>query len=414
MKEVNLLNSKPRGSAKKSPKKIIVRPPLSQLSPSLPSSANSSNNNNNNNSILQSNADKSQQNFQDFIKLAKDSIDNIDLIFVDPSKLEGPDADLFSGKVLYYSFQADYIIVDDLPRLDELKPTGQDKDAKPKFGIYRKITSNKDIAEMQKNLSDHDLDFVILELDDWKIIPLENVIASLQSTNVEIFAIAGSSKEVETLFNILELGVDGVLISLTSSTDISLINNMLERSSIQIKVAQIDEIIDVGMGERVCIDTVSMLNYGEGMLVGNRSNFLFLVHNESIGSSFTSPRPFRVNAGAVHCYTLVPEGNTKYLSELESGSQVLIADTQGTVRTVVVGRSKIESRPLRLFKASVNAKEFGSIIVQNAETIRFLDAKGELISVTHAKPGDKIMVYSIEPTGRHFGMKVSDEYILEK
>lgn len=414
MKEVNLLNSKPRGSAKKSPKKIIVRPPLSQLSPSLPSSANSSNNNNNNNSILQSNADKSQQNFQDFIKLAKDSIDNIDLIFVDPSKLEGPDADLFSGKVLYYSFQADYIIVDDLPRLDELKPTGQDKDAKPKFGIYRKITSNKDIAEMQKNLSDHELDFVILDLDDWKIIPLENVIASLQSTNVEIFAIAGSSKEVETLFNILELGVDGVLISLTSSTDISLINNMLERSSIQIKVAQIDEIIDVGMGERVCIDTVSMLNYGEGMLVGNRSNFLFLVHNESIGSSFTSPRPFRVNAGAVHCYTLVPEGNTKYLSELESGSQVLIADTQGTIRTVVVGRSKIESRPLRLFKASVNTKEFGSIIVQNAETIRFLDAKGELISVTHAKPGDKIMVYSIEPTGRHFGMKVSDEYILEK
>lgn len=414
MKEVNLLNSKPRGSAKKNPKKIIVRPPLSQLSPSLPSSANSSNNNNNNNSILQSNADKSQQNFQDFIKLAKDSIDNIDLIFVDPSKLEGPDADSFSGKVLSYSLQADYIIVDDLPRLDELKPTGQDKDAKPKFGIYRKITSNEDIAEMQKNLSDHELDFVILELDDWKIIPLENVIASLQSTNVEIFAMAGSSKEVETLFNILELGVDGVLISLTSSTDISQINNMLEHSSIQIKVAQIDEIIDVGMGERVCIDTVSMLNYGEGMLVGNKSNFLFLVHNESIGSSFTSPRPFRVNAGAVHCYTLVSEGNTKYLSELESGSQVLIADTQGTIRTVVVGRSKIESRPLRLFKASVNTKEFGSIIVQNAETIRFLDAKGELISVTHAKPGDKIMVYSIEPTGRHFGMKVSDEYILEK
>jgi 3-dehydroquinate synthase II len=309
--------------------------------------------------------------------------------------------------------QADYIIVDDLSRFDKIKK--DQKNRKPKFGIYKRIKSNNDIAEMQQHLLEiNELSFVILELDDWRIIPLENVIASLQATDVEIFAIAASTKEVETLFNVLELGVDGVLISPTSSADISQVNNMIVGSNLQMKEAKIDEIVDVGMGERVCIDTVSMLNYGEGMLVGNRSNFLFLVHNESIGSSFTSPRPFRVNAGAVHCYTLVPKGNTKYLSELESGSHVLIADVKGGIRTVVVGRSKIESRPLRLFKASISDQEFGSIIVQNAETIRFLDAKGDLLPVTHAKPGDKIMVYSIEPTGRHFGMQVSDEFILEK
>lgn len=394
MKEVVNLNLKP-GLAKKSPKKIIVRP------------------HSYNNLDIQATADTSQDNLQDFIKLAKDSIDKIDLILVDPNKLEGADIDVFSGKILFNSLQADYIIVDDLSHLEQIKRDQNER--KPKYGIYNRIKSNKDIAEMQQNLKDNsDLSFVILELDDWRIIPLENVIASLQATNVEIFAIATSTKEVETLFNILELGVDGVLISPISSGDITQINNMIATSSLSIKVAEIDEIVDVGMGERVCIDTVSMLNYGEGMLVGNRSNFLFLVHNESIGSSFTSPRPFRVNAGAVHCYTLVPEGNTKYLSELESGSQVLIADTKGDIRTVVVGRSKIESRPLRLFKASINDKEFGSIIVQNAETIRFLDSKGGLIPVTHAKPGDKIMVYSIEPTGRHFGMQVSDEYILEK
>lgn len=394
MKEAVNLNLKP-GSVKKNPKKIIVRPYS------------------HNYSDIQPTADASQQNLQDFIKLAKDSIDKIDLIFVDPNKLEGSDIEVFSGKILFNSLQADYIIIDDLSHLEQIKR--EQKDRKPKFGIYNRIKSNKDIAEMQQNLKDNsDLSFVILELDDWRIIPLENVIASLQATNVEIFAIATSTKEVETLFNILELGVDGVLISPTSSGDITQVNNMIASSSLPIKVAEIDEIVDVGMGERVCIDTVSMLDYGEGMLVGNRSNFLFLVHNESIGSSFTSPRPFRVNAGAVHCYTLVPEGNTKYLSELESGSQVLISNTKGEIRTVVVGRSKIESRPLRLFKASINDKEFGSIIVQNAETIRFLDVKGGLIPVTHAKPGDKIMVYSIEPTGRHFGMQVSDEYILEK
>jgi 3-dehydroquinate synthase II len=173
------------------------------------------------------------------------------------------------------------------------------------------------------------------------------------------------------------------------------------------------EIKDVGVGERVCIDTVSMLSEGEGMLVGNKSNFLFLVHNESIGSSFTSPRPFRVNAGAVHCYTITPDGTTKYLSELESGSQVLIVNIKGLTRTVSVGRSKIETRPLKLFKA-IYKSEVGSIIVQNAETIRFLDKDGKILPVTHVKIGDEILVYSRNPAGRHFGMEVSDEYIIEK
>lgn len=392
MKEVNLKTKS--GPTNKSPKKIIVRP-YSDI-----------------NSDLQSSQGISQQGIREFINMVKDAINKIDLIYIDPDKLEASDFEYFSGKIIFNSIRADYVIVDDLATLDSIKH-GQ-KNQESRFGIYRSIKSNKDIAEMQRDIVEYDLSFVIIDFDDWKIIPLENIIASLQASKVEIFAIATSTKEVETLFNILELGVDGVLISPLSGNDISKVNKMITSSTLQIKVAQIVEIVDVGMGERVCIDTVSMLDYGEGMLVGNRSNFLFLVHNESIGSSFTSPRPFRVNAGAVHCYTLVPDGNTKYLSELESGSQVLIVDSQGNSRSVIVGRSKIESRPLRLFKASISEKEFGSIIVQNAETIRFLDEKGNLIPVTHAKPGDQILVYSIEPTGRHFGMQVSDEYILEK
>ena len=58
---------------------------------------------------------------------------------------------------------------------------------------------------------------------------------------------------------------------------------------------------------------------------------MFLVHNESVGSSFTSPRPFRVNAGAVHCYTLSPDGNTKYLSELETGKKYTL-NSKGKAR----------------------------------------------------------------------------------
>ena len=81
--------------------------------------------------------------------------------------------------------------------------------------------------------------------------------------------------------------------------------------------------------------------------------FLFLVHNESVGSSFTSPRPFRVNAGAVHCYTLSPDGTTNYLSEVETGSEVLILNSKGKARRATVGRSKIERRPMLMIKAKL-------------------------------------------------------------
>ena len=351
--------------------------------------------------------------FVEFASLITRIKDKIDLIYIDPSEeLDGLDQNSTKIKTIFNSKDADYMIVESEQQLDQIN--SKNLTTGTKTGVYKKVTSNQDIDEMKRLIDKFHLSFVIIDLDDWRIIPLENVIASLQNTGTEIFAVAKSIEEVETLFTVLELGVDGVLMSTNSEEEIVRARNIIKKSSFQIKIAEIKEVQEVGMGERVCIDTVSMLAEGEGMLVGNKSNFLFLIHNESIGSSFTSPRPFRVNAGAVHCYTITPDGTTKYLSELESGSQVLIVNTKGEARMVGVGRAKIESRPLRLFRAAINDDEMGTIIVQNAETIRFLNESGQILPVTHAKRGDKILVYSIPSVGRHFGMEVSNEYILEK
>ena len=351
--------------------------------------------------------------FVEFASLIKRVKDEIDLIYIDPSeKLDGLYQNSTKIKTIFNSKDADYMIVGSQKQLEQINSKNLTTGAK--IGVYKKVTSNRDIDILKGLIDKFHLSFVIIDLDDWRIIPLENVIASLQNTGTEIFAVAKSIDEVETLFTVLELGVDGVLMSTNSEEVIVRARNIIKKSSFQIKIAEIKEVKEVGMGERVCIDTVSMLAEGEGLLVGNKSNFLFLIHNESIGSSFTSPRPFRVNAGAVHCYTIAPDGTTKYLSELESGSQVLIVNTKGEARIVGVGRSKIESRPLRLFRAAINDDEMGTIIVQNAETIRFLNESGQILPVTHAKRGDKILVYSVPSVGRHFGMEVSNEYILEK
>lgn len=279
-------------------------------------------------------------------------------------------------------------------------------------GRRYRILSNNDIQEMLEDAA-AGLDFVIVDVDDWKIIPLENTIAKLHDVDTRILATASTATEARKMFSILDIGVDGVILETSSIDEVAEAATLLDTSDFEMVPAKVTAVREVGDGERVCVDTASMLNLGEGLLVGNRSNFMFLVHNESVGSSFTSPRPFRVNAGAVHCYTISPDGTTKYLSEMESGSEVMVVDGSGKSRRATVGRSKIERRPM-LFVAASTSTESGGIIAQNAETIRFVRPNGDLVSVTHLAEGDEVMVHATPATGRHFGMKVDDEYILEK
>lgn len=56
----------------------------------------------------------------------------------------------------------------------------------------------------------------------------------------------------------------------------------------------------------------------------------------------------------MHAYVGVPGGKTRYLSELEAGKEVLIVDQNGMQRTAIVGRVKIETRPLILVEAKVH------------------------------------------------------------
>lgn len=142
------------------------------------------------------------------------------------------------------------------------------------------------------------------------------------------------------------------------------------------------------------------------MLVGNSSSALFLVHGETLESGYVAARPFRVNAGAVHAYILLPDGATKYLSELRAGDEVLIVDRDGRSRSAIVGRVKVERRPLLLIEAEAQGHRF-TTIVQNAETIRFVTPEGSALSVAQLRPGDELMI-RLEEGGRHFGMRIRE------
>ena len=147
------------------------------------------------------------------------------------------------------------------------------------------------------------------------------------------------------------------------------------------------------------------------MLVGNSSQALFLIHAESVENPFVNTRPFRVNAGPVHAYIRLPEGKTKYLSEVRTGDEVLVVNFEGKSYSAVVGRAKVERRPLALVEAEEKGQTF-STILQNAETIRLTQANGKAVSLVDLKVGSEVLVYR-ETMGRHFGVQV-DETITER
>ncbi|MEN6374664.1 MAG: 3-dehydroquinate synthase II [Smithella sp.] len=274
----------------------------------------------------------------------------------------------------------------------------------------------KDVLEITiKNKQDEDRvsaltkETAIVESEDWTIIPLENIIA--QGAKV-VFPVT-SKEEAGVALTILEKGVWGVLIRTDSPAVVKDITSFAKGIGSQLDILEftIKDVQKVSMGDRVCIDTITDMKQGEGMLIGNYSNAFFLVHSESVENPYVEPRPFRVNAGAVHAYILMPGGKTKYLDELKTGDEVLIVNQKGESFVSTVGRLKIEKRPMLNIVADVGGKEV-SLILQNAETIRLTKPSGEPISVVKLSKGDKVLGYT-EEGGRHFGFKI-EETINEK
>lgn len=307
----------------------------------------------------------------------------------------------------------DYILVnqdkvEDIKKLGRIKLIVVDKEGNLSDNFVIVKIANKQDEEKAAQLAKAGKN-VIVETTDWTIIPLENLIA--QSPNIYCFV--KNAEEAKTAVGILEKGVKGVVLQTDDINEVKKVSKAVKEDTekLQLVKAKVTNIKPVGMGDRVAVDTTSLLKRGEGMLVGNSSAGMILVHAETEESEYVASRPFRVNAGAVHMYTRVPNGKTVYLSEVAAGKEVMVYDKDGNGRVVYVGRAKVERRPMLLIEAVYEGKKL-SAVLQNAETIRVVKADGTPVSVVDLQVGDEIIGY-VEEAGRHFGMKV-EETILEK
>ena len=305
---------------------------------------------------------------------------------------------------------ADALVVDraeDVRRLGRITTVAPDGDLKPgkdviECTITGKASENKAAAQGKHML-------VIVTTSDWTVIPLENLVAQSD----KIIALVRDENEARMALHVLEKGTHGILLKTDSPAMVKSVAALTKSPTGKVGLVpfKVTKVHPVGMGDRVCVDTCSLLSDGEGMLMGNTSSALLLVHAETLENPYVAPRPFRVNAGAVHAYILLPDGKTAYLSDLAIGGQVLVTDGKGTAHTAIIGRTKIERRPLLLVEAEAGKAKV-SLILQNAETIRLVGEDGKAISVVNLQKGDTIMGCTLEG-GRHFGMAVK-ETIREK
>lgn len=258
-------------------------------------------------------------------------------------------------------------------------------------------------------------DYLIVSRPDWEIIPLENLLAEVGDSTA-VVAVVDGPEGATTAFETLEIGADGVLLE---TDDPAVIAATIEArdtttgTELELTWATVTSTEAAGLADRVCIDTGSMLESDEGMLVGSHARGLAFVHAETADGPYTDPRPFRVNAGAVHAYVLVPDGRTKYLAEVRAGDRVLVVDTDGGSRDAVVGRAKIERRPMRRVSLKTNEDDVVELLVQAAETVRLHTRNEGAMPVTDLAPGDEVALW-YEDIPRHFGAPVEDERLIER
>jgi 3-dehydroquinate synthase II len=257
------------------------------------------------------------------------------------------------------------------------------------------------------------VDYVILNCLDWRVIPIENLIART-SGKTKLIAEVATAEDAQLVLEALELGTDGVLLKTSDANELTKTAAIVKKQTPKIKLvaAKITSVKQIDTGARVCVDTCDLMTTGEGLLVGCQSAGLFLVEAEVYENPYVQPRPFRVNAGAPSNYTLASMQNTRYLSELKAGGEVLVITQEGKVRSTNVGRSKIEFRPLLLIEAEAECARI-KVILQNAETIRLVTVKGSK-PVTELKAEDEVLVHLAARGGRHFGVSVAEERVIER
>ncbi|OVA14447.1 3-dehydroquinate synthase [Macleaya cordata] len=283
-----------------------------------------------------------------------------------------------------------------------------------RVATFSEISSPQQLEQLQPDDDDEAKNVVISDT-------CREYIAAFQGRQKTVFAVSKTPLRSINFLEALERGLGGVVLKVEDVQAVLELKDYLDRRNevrnlLSLSKATVTRVQIAGMGDRMCVDLCSLMRPGEGLLIGSFARGLFLVHSECLESNYIDRRPFRVNAG----------GKTSYLSELQASKEVIVVDQRGWQRTAVVGRVKIEKRPIILVEAKQESdnQTFDSILLQNAETVGLAfpcQVPVHLFSKKWTyqnsnfgslKVRDEIML-RVQGGARHTGIEIQ-EFIVEK
>ena len=177
--------------------------------------------------------------------------------------------------------------MDSIPTdLDEIFDYTLTKDLTGDFNIDgEKLTRNDSVVGFRFLIDGHKshenvrdkiglVEWILLDFSNWKMIPVENMIAECEGTGTKIAVIVNLAKDVNGIAFALEKGVDAIVIKndndliqacsiaksqrLENSTlDIIQTNEALEK--LTLSELTITNIQSGGIGERYCIDLICLI-----------------------------------------------------------------------------------------------------------------------------------------------------------
>ncbi|MGH1551952.1 3-dehydroquinate synthase II [Streptomyces sp. L7] len=118
-------------------------------------------------------------------------------------------------------------------------------------------------------------------------------------------------------------------------------------------------------------------------------------------------RPFRVNAGGVHPYA--PGPRPPPTSRISRPVRMCYAvNPGGRFREAMVGRIKVELRPLRLVEARCGDTTVNAFL-QDDWHVRVMSAEGKPLNLTEVVPGSPGCSAGSLPSRAAVGIKVDEE-----
>ena len=123
------------------------------------------------------------------------------------------------------------------------------------------IIKDKSDEDSIKKSAELQVPYLIIEdFSDWKVIPIENLISEIYNKPSKLIVNVKDVKEAKLMLETLELGADGIIIEPKSVEDVEELSKLKSDDiSLEMTMAKVTEIKEIGMGDRVCVDSCSML-----------------------------------------------------------------------------------------------------------------------------------------------------------